>query len=149
MLVRVRLHFITDLVLLAAEVDRRTADAAQKIGFHQTADMNSPFEPSTGVNKLQYALDARGRRHSSFRAFIPADIVAERPNLHVCCGVLATKLEFSNGADGLAAEAVEIQSYSDGKKKRFITARREIVLSCGALRTPQLLLLRFVHSTKS
>ncbi|KAH9930084.1 GMC oxidoreductase-domain-containing protein [Fomitopsis serialis] len=120
----------------------RAAEAARKIGFRQTVDVNSPFEPSTGVNKVQYTLDASGRRHSSFRAFLPADVVANRPNLHVCCGVIATKLEISNGNDNtLSAEAVELQRFSGGSAKRVITARREIVLCCGALRTPQLLLL--------
>ena len=83
--------------------------------------MNSPFEPSTGVNKMQYTLDARGRRHSSFRAFVPADVVAKRPNLHVCCGVLATKLEFSDGVDGLTAEGVEIQSWQESEaRERYL-----------------------------
>lgn len=97
------------------------------------------------MNKLQYTLDARGRRHSSFRAFLPADLVARRPNLHVCCGIIAAKIECSEG-DGergvVSAEAVQLQRVDGEGATRTITARREIVLGCGALRTPQLLLLR-------
>ena len=65
--------------------------------------------------------------------------------MHVCCGVLATRLESSEGADGsVAAEAVELMAHRGRNTKYMVTARREIVLYCGALRTTQLLLLRFV-----
>ena len=40
------------------------------------------------------------------------------------------------------ADAVEIQSVRDGAI-RTIKAKREIILACGALRTPQLLILRY------
>ena len=105
--------------------------------------MHSPFEPSIGFNKMQYTIDSTGRRHSSFRAYLPADVVAARPNLHVCINVLATRVECSESDDGaVSAEGVELER-ADGRLKRVITARREIVLSCGTLRTPQLLLLRY------
>lgn len=108
--------------------------------------MQSPFEPSIGSTKMQYTIDSTGRRHSSFRAYLPADVVTERPNLHVCIKVLATALEFSQSDGGvISAEGVELET-SDGRLKRVITARREIVLSCGTLRTPQLLLLRYTPS---
>ena len=88
----------------------RAAEAARKIGFYQTTDMNTPVDPSSGVNKLQYTLDARGRRHSSFRAFLLPDVVIHRPNLHVCCSVIATKVECSGVVDRLvSAEAVQLQ----------------------------------------
>lgn len=122
----------------------RTAEAIRKIGFRDILDMHSPFEPSIGFNKMQYTIDSTGRRHSSFRAYLPADLVAARPNLHVCINVLATILEFSESDDGTTnAEGVGLETV-DGRLNRVITARREIVLSCGTLRTPQLLLLRFV-----
>jgi len=124
----------------------RAADAVRKIGFRDILDMHSPFEPPIGFNKMQFTVDSTGRRHSAFRAYLPANIVAERPNLHVCINVLATRLEFSEGSDGMvSAEGVEVESI-DGDVKRVITARREIVLSCGALRTPQLLLLSGIGS---
>lgn len=59
--------------------------------------------------------------------------------------VLATRLECSETDDGtVSAEGIELET-ADGSLKRLITARREIVLSCGTLRTPQLLLLRSVY----
>ncbi|KAH9829469.1 GMC oxidoreductase-domain-containing protein [Rhodofomes roseus] len=123
------------------ECSRRAADAVRKIGFRDIIDMHSPFEPSIGFNKMQYTVDSTGRRHSAFRAYLPAEVVRGRPNLHVCINVVATRVEFSEGSDGTnSAEGVELESL-DRSLKRIITARREIVLSCGALRTPQLLLL--------
>ncbi|KZT73342.1 GMC oxidoreductase [Daedalea quercina L-15889] len=123
------------------ECSRRTADAVRKIGFRDILDMHSPFEPSIGFNKMQYTIDSTGRRHSAFRAYLPAEVVSGRFNLHVCINVLATEVQFSQASDGtVSAEAVELENAA-GTVKRTITARREIVLSCGALRTPQLLLL--------
>lgn len=127
----------------------RTAEAVQKIGFRNILDMHSPFEPSIGFNKMQYTIDSTGRRHSSFRSYLPADVVAARPNLHVCIKVLATKLQCSETDDGtVSAEGVELET-ADGRLKRLIIARREIVLSCGTLRTPQILLLRYVSFCSS
>ncbi|KAH9923658.1 uncharacterized protein B0H18DRAFT_1120303 [Fomitopsis serialis] len=96
------------------ESSRRAADAVRKIGFRDILDMHSPFEPPIGFNKMQFTVDSTGRRHSAFRAYLPADFVAEQPNLHVCINVLATRLEFSEASDGtVSAEGVELESLDD------------------------------------
>ncbi|PCH34319.1 GMC oxidoreductase [Wolfiporia cocos MD-104 SS10] len=123
------------------ESSRRAAEAARQIGFSDIIDMHSPFEPSIGFNKIQYTLDAAGTRQSSFRAYLPRSYVEAHKNLHVCTNVLAHKLEFSESdAGAIRAEGVMLQGIMGGQK-RVITARKEIVLACGALHTPQLLML--------
>ncbi|KZT08694.1 GMC oxidoreductase [Laetiporus sulphureus 93-53] len=120
---------------------RRAAEAAQKIGFLDILDMHSPLEPSVGCNKMQFTIDSTGRRHSAFRAYLPQEVVDHRPNLHICTNTIACKIVFSEADDGVVrAVGVDLQAVRGGPK-RAITARKEIVLSCGALGTPQLLLL--------
>lgn len=120
----------------------REAEAVQRLGYHATTDMRSPLAPSVGSNKMQYTINSDGRRSSSFRAYLPRHFVEEHENLHICTNILACKLEFSEENDGtVRAVGVELQPIH-GSLTRIITARHEVVLACGALRNPQLLMLR-------
>ncbi|KAI0316861.1 GMC oxidoreductase-domain-containing protein [Amylostereum chailletii] len=120
----------------------RTAQAADRLGFPPISDMHSPLEPSFGYNKIQFTVGADGTRQSAFRAYLPLDLLRERASrLHVCTHAVGEKLLFSSQCNGsLRADAVHVLSV-DGRSKRAIHARCEIVLACGALRTPQLLML--------
>src|SRR5690606_21125102 len=71
-----------------------------------------------------------GRRSSTSLGYIRPN--RDRPNLHVRTHALATRIGF----DGRTARHVEYEQ--DGQTRRA-EARREIVLSAGALQTPQLL----------
>ncbi|KAI0036018.1 hypothetical protein K488DRAFT_82458 [Vararia minispora EC-137] len=117
-------------------------DAAKRLGFLGISDMHSPLGPSFGYNKMQFTLDADGRRQSSFRAYLPKHLISERPVLlHVCTRAVGVKLYFSMDSSVRArADAVLVQTLH-GTRSRTIKAKREIVLACGALATPQLLML--------
>jgi choline dehydrogenase-like flavoprotein len=121
------------------------ATAATNLGFQEILDMHSPLEPSIGWNKLHYTIAVDGTRHSSFRAYLPPTFVnSMKHRLHICTRGVAGKLAFSRQPDArLRADSVEVLSV-DGRHHRIIKARREIILSCGALGTPKVLLLRFV-----
>jgi choline dehydrogenase len=95
---------------------------------------------------MQFAVDADGTRQSAFRAYLPKAIANDPAHrLHICTRAIAGKLEFSAQSSGhLRAESVEVHSV-DGRHVRVIKARREIVLTSGALGTPKILLLRFVR----
>ncbi|KAJ6573480.1 hypothetical protein DFH09DRAFT_1151937 [Mycena vulgaris] len=120
----------------------RAAKAANHLGFSTILDMHSPLEPSIGWNKMQFALGADGTRQSAFRAYLPrswANSMSDR--LHICTKAVVAKLVFSKGKDGrLSADSVEVHS-ADGRHVRVVGARREIVLTCGALETPKILML--------
>ncbi|KAF8217223.1 GMC oxidoreductase-domain-containing protein [Mycena galopus ATCC 62051] len=118
------------------------AKAADRLGFQQILDMHSPLEPSIGWNKLQYTIAADGSRHSSFRAYLPQSFVTSVKHLlHISTQAVAAKLTFSSLRDGrLRADSVEVLSV-DGRHRRIVKARREIILACGALGTPKVLLL--------
>jgi choline dehydrogenase len=68
--------------------------------------------------------------------------------LFVCGGVIATSLEIKQTTNGLRAIAVRIEkenAMDDVASKTIrVCARREIILSSGAIATPQLLMLRYV-----
>ncbi|KAI0052729.1 GMC oxidoreductase [Auriscalpium vulgare] len=119
----------------------RAAEAIERMGFPGIGDMHSPFEPSVGCNKMQFTIEANGTRSSAFRAYLPQSFLhAAGVHLHVCAHALASKIVMSRGADGcLRATGVELRD--DGARVRTVSARKEVVMSCGALRTPQLLML--------
>lgn len=74
----------------------------------------------------------RGRRWSASRAYLHDP--GPRPNLTVMTGVLATRVEFSNG------RAVRLHGLSRAGPVAFEVGR-ELILSAGALNSPQLLML--------
>ncbi|KAJ7021772.1 hypothetical protein C8F04DRAFT_1241131 [Mycena alexandri] len=118
------------------------ANAASHIGFLPILDVHSPLQPSIGWTRLQYAIDADGSRHSAFRAYLPQRFaVSMRRIIHICTRAVAAKIGFLPEKDGrLRAHSVEIRS-TDGRHIHVAKARREIILACGALETPKLLLL--------
>lgn len=76
----------------------------------------------TGPNK--------GRRSYAARGYFEAN--AQRPNLHVLCEALVSGIEL----DGNKAVGV---NFSHGGSNHSVKASREIVVSCGAIQTPQIL----------
>lgn len=120
----------------------RAAEAIKRLGFLDIIDMHSPLEPSIGFNKMQFILGSDGTRQSAHRAYLPRDFTqSHRGNLHICTKTMATRVGTEKTADGdLRARSLELQNTDNGNT-RTISARREIILTCGTLHTPQLLLL--------
>jgi choline dehydrogenase len=107
--------------LLAAVID-----AAGQAGVPRVADINSAFDGGIGY---QPRTIWKGRRQSAAKAFLaPA---RKRSNLTVLTGVDVQRIVF----EGLRAVAVELRD------KTHVRARRDIILSAGALNTPKLLQL--------
>ena len=104
-------------------------DAAQQAGYAYTADMNGYRQEGFGPMD-QTTL--RGRRWSAMRAYLrPA---MRRPNLRVLTSSLALRIVF----EGRRATGVEY--VQDGVVRR-VRARREVIVSGGAINSPQLLML--------
>jgi 4-pyridoxate dehydrogenase len=109
---------------LTAAVDR----AAATCGYPLTEDYNSQ---SVGFGRTQFNL-RNGRRDSAARAYLlPA---MKRPNLTVVTGAMARRVLL----DGARAIGVE---YAHAGAAETALAQREVLLSCGTLNTPQLLML--------
>lgn len=102
--------------------------SCQALDMPRTADFNGPDQ--TGVGLYQFTIKGR-RRNSAARAFLrPA---MRRPNLVVRTGCHVTRVLF----DGLRATGVEYRHKGQIKQARG----HEVILSGGAINTPQLLLL--------
>jgi choline dehydrogenase len=112
-----------DVVLRAFE---RACVAA---GVPRNPDYNGPRQQGVAVTQANIA---GGRRVSASSAFLrPA---ARRPNVSVRTGVLATRVLLENGV------AVGVVCRADGAET-VVRARREVILSAGAINTPRLLQL--------
>ncbi|MFD2883964.1 GMC family oxidoreductase N-terminal domain-containing protein [Pseudomonas lini] len=104
-------------------------EAANRIGIPVTEDMNGAVHD--GVGFMQHNIQD-GQRMSTYRAFI--EPVIERPNLTVRTGCELQRVLF----DGRTAVGVEVLK---GGRLERIYAAREVILSAGSLKTPQMLML--------
>ncbi|KAI6109389.1 hypothetical protein EDD16DRAFT_1706510 [Pisolithus croceorrhizus] len=118
-------------------------EKACRLILPRIGDTHSSVDPSIGWYKMQFTIDSSGRRSSSYRAYLPMEILASRKDrLHVCTGALARRLCFSRNNDGsTCVDGVEIQGTNSDDVSVIVRAKCEVILCCGALRTPQLLLL--------
>lgn len=104
-------------------------DAAVASGYPRTPDYNGADQE--GVAYFQMTT-RRGRRCSAAVAYLkPA---AARENLEILTGAHVTRLHF----EGSRATGVEIMS---GDEAKTVTARSEVILSAGAIGSPQILML--------
>jgi choline dehydrogenase len=103
--------------------------AAAAEGIPPTADFNGGENLGAGYFRMT---TRGGRRMSSARAYLEPALA--RPNLTVVAGAHAARVVF----DGRRATAVEIIR---GGVRETVRARREVVLSAGAVQSPQLLQL--------
>src|SRR5712692_6957122 len=120
---------VTDISGGAHPTCRAFIDAGREVGLPFNRDLNGKSQEGVGF----YQITTRnGFRLSSARAFLwPA---MRRPNLRVETMAQATRIAFEGG------RAVEVEYLQHGERK---TARagREIIVSAGAINSPQLLQL--------
>ncbi len=104
-------------------------DGAVEIGIPRNDDFNGAEQEGAGY----YQLTARnGLRCSTAAGYLRK--ARPRPNLHVATNALARRISFADGS----ANAV---SLSHDGKVHTVAAKREIVISAGAINSPQLLML--------
>ena len=104
-------------------------DAAIESGIPATEDFNRG--DNFGVSRFEVT-QKNGMRWSAARAFL--DPVKSRPNLHVVTGALVQRVTF----DGRRATGI---AFMQGGKALHAAARRETILSAGAIGSPQILQL--------
>lgn len=108
---------------------RAWLQACQQAGMPYNPDFNSGSQAGCGL----YQITARnGRRSSAATAFLkPA---RRRPNLNIRTGARVTRILVERG------RAVGVE-YITGGRKWILHAEREVILSAGAIASPQLLML--------
>jgi choline dehydrogenase len=104
-------------------------DAAMQAGYPFTKDMNGYQQE--GVGKMDMTV-RNGRRWSAAMAYLrPAE---KRRNVRIETGALSTRILFEG------KRAVGVEFSQNGQLRRY-RAEREVVLSGGAINSPQLLML--------
>ena len=91
-----------------------------------------------GVVSLLQTTTKNGKRASTYHAFLE-DEAEGRENLDVVCHAHATRIVLEDGPDGLRATGVEYRR--DDGETTVVHATKDVVLSAGAVGSPQLLLL--------
>ena len=105
-------------------------DAARQAQFRINEDFNGAEQEGLGLYQVT---QKDGERWTAARAYIHPHM-GHRPNLVVETGAQTTRVLF----DGKRAVGVE---FRQGGALRRLRARREVVLSAGAINSPQILLL--------
>jgi choline dehydrogenase-like flavoprotein len=104
-------------------------EAAVQAGFRRNPDFNGAEQEGVGLYQVT---QKNGERWSAARAYVHPHLA--RPNLQVITGARATRVLL----EGRRAVGVEFRRDSGIRK---IHARLEVVVSAGALQSPQLLML--------
>lgn len=129
----------TGYTWLSEIVDKGFLPACQEAGIPAVADVNTP-DGSLGATRFQTFIDPKGQRSSFATAYLSPDVL-HRSNLYVACHSYATRVLFDQiTTEKPRAIGVEFQTKKEGDKFQ-IHAREEVILACGTVNTPQLLLL--------
>ncbi len=111
----------------------RFVEAAQAVGYAFREDINVPRPDGVGYAQMNRFGRWRG---SSARAFLPRGLKTGR--LRIVTGAEATGLVMGGGGDGRRCTGVRVML--DGAE-RTVSARREVIVSAGAVGSPKLLQL--------
>ncbi|WP_404369083.1 GMC family oxidoreductase [Marinobacter sp.] len=111
-------------------------DAAREAGYPLNDDFNGPEQEGIGLYQVT---QENGERWSSYRGYLEPHL-GTRSNLRVETGALTRRILFS----GKRAVGVE---YSQNGKTHQLRARKEVLLSAGALQSPQILMLSGIGDT--
>lgn len=110
-------------------VSRLFVQAGQQAGLPLNTDFNGASQEGVGLYQV---MQRGGERFSAAKAFLTPNL--GRGNLAVRTGAVVSRVVF----EGRRATGVEVLR---GGRRETLRARREVILSAGALQSPQLLLL--------
>ncbi len=107
----------------------RFVAAAEQVGLKRNADFNGTEQEGVGAYQVT---QKDGERCSAAKAYLTPYL--SRPNLRVITGAAARRVVLEGGR----AVGVELEQ---GGARQMLRARREVIVSAGALQSPQLLML--------
>jgi choline dehydrogenase-like flavoprotein len=124
---------------------RDFVQAAAAIGIPQ-GDYNGRdrLRPE-GVSSLFQTTTRQGKRASTYHAFLEGE-PEQRPNLEIITGAHVTRILLEQTANGPVATGVEYRTAAG--ESAVALASKEVVLSAGAVGSPQLLLLSGIGPRK-
>lgn len=112
-------------------------DACQAVGIPKISDFNTE-KGMIGASKFQSFIDAKGQRSSTAVAYL-TEKVARRPNLSIATGQTVTKIIFDTSGSEPRAVGVEMASSKASPIRYIVKAKKEVILSAGAVASPQIL----------
>lgn len=118
-----------------APISKVFIDACAAVGFQKVRDLNSN-KGINGVSQVQTFIDPQGQRSSAAVAYLTAN-VASRSNLKIASGQTVTRIIF----EGSKAVGVEMKASNATPIRYLAKARKEIIVSAGAVHTPHILKL--------
>lgn len=120
-----------------AEITTVFPDACDAVGIPKVSDINTD-KGMIGATAVQTFIDTSGQRSSAAAAYLTRDVV-ERPNLKIASGQIVTKIIFDTNGPRARAIGVEMASAKISPIRYLAKARKEVLLSAGAIGTPHLL----------
>ncbi|PIL22660.1 hypothetical protein GSI_15352 [Ganoderma sinense ZZ0214-1] len=122
---------------------RKFIDACAKVGLARSSDVNT-HRGTMGVTKASTSrflltfISPNGRRVTTESAYLTSEVLA-RKNLKVITHAHVTRILFDKSGPMPRAVGVE---FSHGKGQKFrVKAKKEVVVSSGAVHSPQILML--------
>lgn len=122
--------------------------AAEAMSFSFIEDTSSPDAPCDGLSSLDSTVDKDRQRVSTMEAYLPLrTALARQASLTLCTGATVCRIDGSHHETGYRANRVVFQKANRGNNKVFsVKVKKEVVVSSGALGSPEILMLRFVPS---
>src|SRR4030095_6216884 len=117
---------------------REFVEAAQAAGIPRGDYNGRDRGGAAGVVSLVQTNTRQGKRSSTYRAFLEGG-VERRPNLTIITGAQATRVVMEGAPGKVQATGVEYRTAAGEARVAF--ANKEVILSAGAVGSPQLLLL--------
>ncbi|OSD02316.1 GMC oxidoreductase [Trametes coccinea BRFM310] len=108
------------------------------MGIPHSNDFNTP-QGTLGAGNFVISVDENHERVSAATAYL-RDEVLRRPNLTVAVSVMTEKVLLSTAGGSPKAVGVQVSSAKSGPRY-VVAARKEVILSGGAIGSPQLLML--------
>lgn len=118
---------------------RSFIDACVKQDIPEIADCNT----RTGMNgtvQFQTFIDSKGQRSSAAVAYLDNE-VCRRPNLKIAVGQTVTRVIFDESGPTPRAVGVEMSAGGATPIRYLAAAKKEVILSTGAIHTPHILKL--------
>ncbi|KAF8133092.1 hypothetical protein K438DRAFT_1923000 [Mycena galopus ATCC 62051] len=112
--------------------------ACAQVGIPLVADFNG-LNGTMGASRIMTYVDSKAERVSSETAYLTKNVLA-RPNLKVAIHAQVTRIIFDQVDGETRAVGVEFANSPNGPRYRA-RARKEVVISAGAIHSPHILML--------
>ncbi|KAJ7612768.1 GMC oxidoreductase [Roridomyces roridus] len=122
-----------------APISATIVDSAVNVGIPRLKDMNNADKGPAGVSYFAASVDPRGERSSAATAYLTPEVL-RRPNLTVAVDTQITRIVLEDGVPPADPRATGVLMTQKGRVFAA-AARREVIISTGAVVTPQLLMV--------